>query len=301
MHRIYLSLSFLFCFQICAENPEFSVGRNDCEKHKIVFLISPPRSLSVGFLRMIETRGDFKIFHEPSISVFDFVHFTELTKDWFQEGAYENFKDVKRDLFNEAAHSHVFIKEMSFSLKEFLIEDLGLMKKSNVYFVFLLRNPHHSIISFYHKFNRIFEGFENVIGYRQAYELFDAISAQAHNRPLILFSEDLAAKPKETIEKFCRHIEIPFIETALSWKDLGRDFDASEWNESKVPELVHHWHGEAIRSTGFGNLKGYDTDLNGNPTFAEIKNWEDREFCKKAYELNLPYYLKFKNAVFSPF
>ncbi len=282
------TLFFIFCFQ------SILFAKNDEAENKLVFLISPPRSLSVGFLRMIEARGDFAIYHEPLISVYDFIYFQELTKDWFLDGAYETYDQVKKDLFEEVGHSNVFVKEMSFSSKEFLIGDLDLMKSPNVHFVFLMRDPHDATISFYQRFNQTFEGFENVMGYRQLYELFEAVSGAAANPPLLLFSEDLASNPKQTVERFCSHVEIPFMENALAWKNLGLDFSASEWNECKLPKFAQHWHGEAIRSEGFGKLREYEVDLDGKPTFSEIKNEKDREVCKNAYQLNLPYYLKLK-------
>jgi len=261
------------------------------EPHKIVYLISPPRSLSVGFLRMIEARGDFKIFHEPTISVYHRVNQFIFSQDWFKEGAFQTFDEVKEAIFKE--NSNVFVKEMSFSLREFIDEDL--IKKPNVYFVFLLRNPHHTVISLYNKIGSIVEDFQVATGYQAAYEIFQKIVESGARRPLVLFSEELASKPEEVVKTFCDYVEIPFEEKALSWQNLGENFGGhQEWHESKRTDLTQHWHGDAIQSTEFKPLKTYDVDDFGNPTFSEIKDSKDRKECEKTYLRNLPYYLFFK-------
>lgn len=38
----------------------------DTAPHKIIYLISPPRSLSTLFLRMMHNRGDFLVMNEPA-------------------------------------------------------------------------------------------------------------------------------------------------------------------------------------------------------------------------------------------
>ena len=68
----------------------------------------------------------------------------------------------------------------------------------------------------------------------------------------------------------------------------------SEWKDGKKVEFVQHWHGEAISSSRFIPLKAAELDEEGNPTFSEIENEEDRKVCYEAYLYNLPYYLKMK-------
>ncbi len=261
------------------------------EPQKIICLVSPPRSLSVGFLRMMEARGDFKIYHEPTISVYHRVNGLRFSDDWFREGAFQTFDEVKEAIFNE--NSNVFVKEMSFSLNEVIDEDF--MKRPNVYFVFLFRNPHDAIVSFYKKLGRIVEDFQVACGYKAAHEVFHKIIDSGARRPLVLSSEELGANPEKVVKTFCDYVGIPFIEQALSWENLGSNFGGyEEWHETKRTDHTQHWHGEAIQSTKFVPLKSYEVDDKGNPTFSEIKSLEDRKECEKAYLTNLPYYLFFK-------
>jgi hypothetical protein len=258
---------------------------------KIVYLISPPRSLSVGFLRMMHARGDFKIYHEPTFPLY--CQFNNLTfaDDWIGEGTFQSFDEIKRAIFKE--NSNVFVKEMSFHLKNFIDEEF--IKNPNVYFIFLLRNPHHSIISLYNRLNAIYPDFHEAIGYRDAYEIFQKIIACGARKPLILFSEELSVNPEKVVKTFCSYVGIEFDENALSWENLGDKFSGyREWHENKKVELTHHWHGTAIRSSKFEPLKTYEVDDVGTPTFSEIENLNDRRECEKGYVDSLPYYFFFK-------
>jgi Sulfotransferase domain len=281
MRNYLLALFLLLSSLVCAEDAP----------HKIVYLISPPRSLSVGFLRMIEARGDFKIYHEPSLTVYHQVNHLTFSRDWFREDGFQSFEEIKQKIFSE--ESNVFVKEMSFHLKELIDDDL--ISRPNVYFVFLFRNPHHTIISLYNKIQAIVDDFQEAVGYEAAYDIYQKIASQNVRPPLILFSEELASQPEKTVKLFCSYVGIPFKGESLCWKDLGQSFNGhDEWHENKRTDLTQHWHGDAIRSTGFAPLKSYEIDSHGNPTFVEIADLEDRKACQKAYLHSLPYYLFFE-------
>lgn len=263
----------------------------NCE-NKIIYLISPPRSLSVAFLRMMEARGDFKIMHEPAMSPYVFLD-PNLTADWMKPDAFKTFAEVKQKISENAQVSNVFVKEISFSAQKYLHEDSALVTNPNVYFVFLLRDPHHVVISYYKKKPYLQDSMSHQIGYQATYEIFKDIQAKAINAPLIILSEDLYSKPKETVEKFCKHVGISFLEKSLHWEDLGEEFSGHvAWGESKYKHITHHWHGDAIRSTGFGTPNKYAIDSNGKPTFQEIIVEEHKQACIKAYSENLMYYNK---------
>jgi hypothetical protein len=241
---------------------------------------------------MIEARGDFKIYHEPTLTLYHKANNLTFSHDWFREGTFQSFKEIKETIAKE--NSNVFIKEMSFLLKDFLDEEL--IKNPNVYFVFLLRNPHHTTISLYNKIGSIVEDFHTAIGYKAAYEIFQKIAQNGSRKPLILFSEELASEPENVVKTFCDYVKIPFEEKALSWQSLGKDFNGhEEWHESKRTDLTQHWHGDAIQSSQFNPLRTYDIDDLGNPTFSEVKDLNDRKECEKVYLDSLPYYLFFKN------
>lgn len=263
--------------------------------HKIIYLISPPRSLSVAFLRMMETRGDFAILHEPSQLAWNLLHSPELVQNWYLPNAPRSFIEVKNIILQTAEHHNVFVKEMSFAVRDFLLNDFDLMKNPQVYFVFLVRNPHHTTISMYKKIISVFDAvayeLSEAMGYQALYETFKTVKQHAAQEPYIMLTEDLYNNPEETIQKFCNHVGIDFKPESLHWSDLGEHFTGDQaWHEIKYKEITHHWHGDAIRSTGFSKPNSYEVDEYGNPTFAEITNPEHRDTCKKIYLEQLFYY-----------
>ncbi len=267
-------------------------------QNKIIYLISPPRSLSIAFLRMMHARGDFKIMHEPCVLPYDLIHYKEHTKDWFRKDVPGTYQKVKEKIVQEAKNSNLFIKDMGFACRDLFLNDVEFIKNTNIQFVFLLRNPHHAILSFYNKTKEVFDGFSDLIGYKSCYEIFKEVKKFSTLSPLIIYTEDLYSNPKETVQKFCANVQIPFIESSLSWQDLGENFEGfKEWGETKFKEHTQHWHGDAIKSTGFGKPALYKVDENGKPTFSEITNEHDKKACTKAYEENLKFYNLFLNEI----
>ena len=130
--------------------------------NKIIYLISPPRSSSVAFLRMMQARNDFIIMHEPTILAHHFFNHTKefesgIITEWYNENAPKTFEEVKKQILENACIGQVFVKEMGFAAKDFLVENKDFASAQNVTFVILLRNPHHAIISFYKKVEDIFD------------------------------------------------------------------------------------------------------------------------------------------------
>jgi hypothetical protein len=163
--------------------------------HPIVILISPPRSLSTAFLRMISARGDFTCLHEYFSCCYAQKNEATIVGTWLRQDAPlpKTFAEIKNVIFETAKKSPVFVKEMSWPM--------------------------------------------------------------------------------------------------LNWPKLDHDFTGvQEWGELKNKELTDHWHGNAIQSTSFSKQKSYKVDEQGNPTFSEITNQDDKEACRKAYTENLHYY-----------
>lgn len=268
--------------------------------NKIIYFISPPRSLSVAFMRMMQARGDFIIMHEPSQYAFNRINSTDSVNDWFNENAYKTFDEVKQHIFEYAEHSNVFVKEMSFAVYKFFLNDLAFIQDPRITFVLFIRNPHHTLLSLYkklkHNFSEIFDSedtqysFADIVGYKSLYEILCLIKAHASQSPIILLTEDLYNDPEKTVQNFCNQCDIPFKEDALVWQDLGADFSGTEeWHEIKKSDRTHYWHDNAIRSSGFGKPSEYEVDEYGNPTFSEV-NPEHLQICIESYKENLHYY-----------
>lgn len=262
--------------------------------HKIIYLISPPRSLSVAFLRMMEARKDFAIMHEPSQWAFNKGRGNYGAENWFVEQAPQNYNEVKEQILNRAQHSDVFVKEMGFAVRDFLLEEKALLENPNIYFVFLIRNPHATVISMFNKLHKVtndFSEFSYLAGYRSTYEIYERVKNTAVHMPYVICTEDLYAQPERTVRKFCEYVGIQYKPEAMNWQNLGDSFSGQqEWHEIKYKESTQHWHGEAIHSTGFGVPTQYKRDGNGMPTFEELANPHHRKICRDAYDENVAYY-----------
>lgn len=289
------SLCLFFLTQDLTANLQQEVER---PSHKIVYLISPSRSLSVAFTRMMYERGDFEIFHEPSQFVYNKKYWGEEYQRWYRPDSYATFDDVKQHLYAAAEKRPVFVKEMSFAVEELLLNDSEFIQNEKIHFVFLMRNPHHSTISFYKRLYEIVPRINELIGCESLYHVFQKVESEAKNKPIIFFTEDLFDSPYKTVEALCNQLNIAFIPKALHWSSLDPSFDfQKEWHELKVPGSVDHWHGEAIRSTGFSKPAGYAVGRDGSPTFEEIEDISHRDYYRKAYLHNLTFYNLVKDKV----
>ena len=269
----------------------FSLSLQAVEQ-KIIFLISPPRSLSVAFLRMMDQRGDFAILHEPGIPAFNVIYNPMFASTAYRSNALFTFREVHDQIAQTAENSPVFVKEMGFAACEYLPQMSDLLSNPEAYFVFLVRNPHHSLISHYNKYPVLHAFLHKVLSYKELYYLYREIQSRSVNPPMILLTEDLYTDPRKTVQCFCDAVKIPFKEESLYWDDLGDQFSAqNEWKDVKHKDKVQHWHREAIRSTGFGlPTTTYAVDHENRPTFEEIKNLEHRTAYQRIYDENMPYY-----------
>lgn len=257
------------------------------ENKKIIFLISTPRSLSTGFMRMMQERGDFEIFHEPSTAPFDAVHYKSFYKETFREDCFQSYEEITESIIAESKNANVFIKEISFCFHEYLTKENPLLQKAH--FAFLVRKPQDVVLSFYRK-NSPVSWIEHLSGYKQLLELFELVADHGGYTPYLFFSEDLGEDPVRSVELFCNYMDIEFKPESLHWEKLEDSFDGKIWRDGKKPEAIRHWHGDAIQSTGFVTLKTVAVDENGVPTFAEIDSLEDRAACVEIYHHLFPYY-----------
>ncbi len=274
---------FLQCFSFSAES----------NQPKIVYLISMPRACSTACLRMMEASGEFLVMNEPAIYPFVTKNIADrqLTQGWFRKPSYETFDEMKQHILKLAVESNVFIKEICFLAEDFLLNDDEFVANPNIQFVFLIRNPHNSIISYYKKYLRIVPNFSYYIGCRSSCTIYQAIKNKAKNPIIILSAEDLCNNSRATAQQLFSSLSIQFHDECLHWENLGDDFSGvSEWNEVKISEKLYHWHDHAIYSTGFEPITENRTDAEGKPTFEEIANDSDKIECIKMYHENYSFY-----------
>lgn len=265
--------------------------------HKLIILVSPPRSLSTVFARMMENRGDCITFNEPGITTFASLHNVHLNLQSKIE--YDYTPTVSKI---KAAHNtnNVFVKEMFFAADEYLLTQ-EFMKNPDCYFIFLVRNPHASSISHAKKlyaFNNSYElpwdikkKVHNFMSYSSFYTCYEKALNECINTPYIIITEDLINDPQNTITKFCTYVGIPMKDSYLQWQPYDSSLSVPQaWNDNKTNETVALWHDVALASTGFTQPATYAVDANGEPTFEEIGDIALRGAYRWEYYDNLAYY-----------
>lgn len=281
---------FLVVYLSMVQLPLFS---RSCE-NKIIYLFSAPRSLSTAFLRMMESREDFTIYNEPTIPLYYKDFEEEEFIDYFIEGGPVSFEEVKTNIYSSLKKQNVFIKDMSYSSYHYSFVDKDFISDPSVFFVVLVRNPHHSLLSCYKKESFLYPEINEVLGLKRVYEEYELLKKANPNGVKIVFSEQLYKNPRDVMTAYCDCLDIPFTEKAFHWNKLTSNDQVNEiWNQYKKKEVTFNWYDNALNSTGIGKPHEYQTDQDGNPTFEEISDLEDRNAMIKVYEESMIYYKKF--------
>lgn len=269
------------------------------DRPMIVYLIANPRAGLVEFLRMIGERGDFKVMHIPGNWAYCRVHdFTHLVDGWYREDAPATYAETKADILKWAEKGNVFVGENSHTAKDFLAYEEEFIKDQRVRLLFLISDPHSSIISYYKKKKAYFDELPvgqlvESMGLQYLYELSQKLKQSGCGAPLVIKTQDLHLKPNKTVQRICDYLQIPFIKESLSWENAEStflDFTDFGWYTIELPGCSKHWHSSAIKSTRFSKLASYAVDKQGNPTFEEVENPQHRARCIDAYNKSISYY-----------
>jgi hypothetical protein len=291
-NRSLIAVSFLATYS--------SLAMADQTHHKIVYMISLARSTSTAFLRMMHERDDFTVLHEPGGCAYNVIEAPHIVDHVFRADAPRTFAAVQEWILNNAHDSNIFVKEMRPVAEAFLDANPEFLTDARVQFVFLVRNPHDMLISNYlvrkNAPSLAPEIIRERLSYEALYQLFEKVSAQSAQLPLIILSDDFCSHPTEVMQAFCAQIGIPFIPQMLSWKSHKGTFDVREWNGITNEKNAYNWHGEAIKSTGIHEPRKYARDAHGDPTFEEIDDESSCQFYRELYEKSLQYYQLFLKA-----
>jgi Sulfotransferase domain len=201
-------------------------------------LWSAPRARSTAFFRSMLERGDLLALHEPIEGLMYFGD-TEV------EGrTFESPVSLLAWLREETHDVSVFLKETTDSrVREVVLADRRFLAEAR--HAFLIRRPEEIAASLYalmttfeqpHRDMRIED-----IGLEALHELHAAVHDAGGNRPVVIDSDDLVARPEATMAAYCAAVELPFIPQALTWEPGERP----EWRRSA------RWHADASASSGF--------------------------------------------------
>ena len=194
-------------------------------------LWSAPRARSTAFFRSMVERGDLLALHEPFEGLMYFGD-TEVEGRTFESPA-----SLLAWLREETDGVSVFLKETTdYRVHEVILADRRFLAEAR--HAFLIRRPEEIAASLYAL--RPDMGIED-IGLEALHDLHAAVHDAGGNRPVVVDSDDLVARPEATMAAYCAAVELPFIPQALTWEPGARP----EWRRSA------RWHVDVSASSGF--------------------------------------------------
>ena len=197
--------------------------------HKILVLWGTPRSTSTAFEWMMRMRGDMTCFHEP----FGEAWYQGEQAMWPRIKADSpriqglTFDSVWQELLAAAARGPVFSKDFPHYIEHLWTDEfLAHFKHS-----FLIRDPAKVATSMFKNWP---DFVLKEIAFVEQRALFDRLCDDLGAAPAVIDSDDLLENPQGIVEAYCNAVDIPYIESALSWEPGARDevswYDGGSWH-----------------------------------------------------------------------
>jgi len=252
--------------------------------HPIYFLLTHPRSTGTAFEKMMRTRGDTEVVHQPFLDPFLLKWLP--ANDPYLKSIPPNltYNDVRNKLFQLAEKNSVFFKEQGSIVLDYFKTHPDFYQNPQLRFAFLIRDPAKSIISCYRKMPSIDNTGIGLIGHKELWELFNMIQEFTGKPPLVIDSDDLLKNPLPILNKLGEIWEMTFIEKDLHWERGYTD----EWLH-----VDDSWYIEVGNSTELGPYRGdIPRQEDGTPEYAEIKDLQTRKRLQDMYHAQIDSYQK---------
>ena len=250
----------------------------DSELNPILCLWCHPRSMSTAMERVMRERGDFTCFHEPFM--YDYYVHRQIDKMPYFDidpDAPASYEDIKSMLLEQARLTPVFIKDMSYYIVPQLFSDLSFARRLT--HTFLIRNPLHSILSYYKlDHNLTLEEIGLEAQYRHVMWLRNELSIE----PVVLVAEEVRKDAQKSITDY--------------WQKIGLEIrpQAFEWSKTHTPDdwqQVATWHGNVSQSQGI-RKPSKENDLKREHEFNQLA--VSAPYLKELLDHHLPFYDKLK-------
>lgn len=228
---------------------------------------SGPRNISTAMMRAWENRADTAVIDEPFYA--HFLAHTGLDHPMYEEvisHGTSDWRDVVEQITRRPDNGIVYQKHISTHWLEHMTTDW----LEQLDHVFLIREPEPVVASYA---NKRADLTASDLGYSQQAALFETISQQRGERPMVIDSKRFLQTPEESLKTLCTHLHIAFDEHMLNWPAGPRDSDGV-WGT--------HWYDAVNRSTGFAPPRS------SIPTLNE-QQMKIVELCQPYYQAMLQY------------
>ena len=172
----------------------------------------------------------------------------EIAKNWDRIPSFaEGLENITKDYSSEG-YNKVFIKEHALYAYPDKVPDNVLKSAANS---FIIRNPNKAIKSLYRQTLAKFE--ESVwdrmvveeVGFKEQWLWYDKIANELNEPVLVIDADDLIAKPKDILQKYCQFVGLEYTEKMLDWSSDKGKGDAP-WDWAPIS-----WVRDVKETTGF--------------------------------------------------
>jgi hypothetical protein len=234
--------------------------------------------MSTAIERIMRERGDFDCLHEP------FLHYYYLNRTdrplphFASDSSHPRSYEATRDLvLRRAQKSPVFAKDMSYYVMPEILRDVEFCRRLR--HCFLLRNPLHSILSYYRLDADVSL---REIGIEQQWRQLQGLQALGIDDSIVIEAEAVQRDAAASMRAF--------------WQALGLDYRASalSWDHSAPPpdwQYVSGWHRSVSASSGIESPSGREQQARVE-AFAQL--CRDAPHLSDYLRHHLPFYEKLR-------
>lgn len=228
---------------------------------KRIHMISGPRNISTAMMYSFANRSDTKVVDEPFYGYYLLSHGSNHPgrNEIINSMTCSLPKILEQTVFSYYPTPIVFLKNMAHHLVD--VSPTNLLELSNF---FLIRDLKKLIYSF----SKVIPKPTLIdIGIKEEYDLFKYLESHHIEAPVI-DTDSFLNDPKESLNKLCDRLLIPFQSSMLHWPKGSRKEDGI-WSK--------YWYQNVHQSSGFSKHISRDKiQLEGH--------------LKELYEIALPYY-----------
>jgi hypothetical protein len=196
---------------------------------------SVPRSVSTSFERMMSARGDHTVFDEP-FSRHYYYGPQRRSSRFVEELPGSAPEEILDEIETAARDRPVFVKDMAYQAMDVLDAELLRRFRNS----FLVRDPAATLRSLADHWP---DFTDDEAGWDALGHVADLVTEIG--QPLVVVEAgDLCRDPVTVVSSWCKAMDLPFLEEALSWEPGMR----GEW------DLWEEWHSTTAEASGFRDL-----------------------------------------------
>jgi hypothetical protein len=199
---------------------------------------SGPRNLSTALMRSFAQRTDCQAWDEPFYAAY--LTYTGISHPMREEIIEDGMSDpanvIAACIKPPASPKTIFFQK---HMTMHMTPNIDLDWMGNMTNAFLIRSPERVLASYAKKRETVSA---DDLGFKRQREMFDFLQNKTGVAPIVIDSSDIRRSPEAALRALCRHLEIDFDPSMLSWR-VGPAKEDGIWGK--------HWYDIIWKSTKF--------------------------------------------------